>query len=57
MVVNQSCMKLVGRLKDKSSKIIHICNKQFKGYTKERDVKYDVKTSECWGQGVKMLGC
>ena len=38
-MVDQPVIKLVGRLKDKSSKIIYIHKK---GYTKQKDVKYEV---------------
>ena len=43
-LVNQLCIKLVGRLKDKSGKIIYIHSKQLRDT--QTDLKYDVKNSK-----------
>ena len=51
MVVNQQHIKLEGRLKDKSCKISCIHDKQLRGYTKQKDVKYDVKNNK-WGRSI-----
>ena len=49
-VVNQPCTKLVGRLKEKSSKIIYICNKQLRDI-QNKNVKCDVKKTVTVGGG------
>ena len=42
-VVYQPLIKLKGRLKDKSSKITYIHNKQLRDTLKQNDLKHDVK--------------
>ena len=32
-------------------------NTTVKGYTKQKDIKYDVKYSKRWGSGITILGC
>ena len=53
--VDQPLPKLVRRLKDKSSKIIYMHNKQLTDA--QKDVKYDVKNSKHGEKGVKMHSC
>ena len=54
-IVNQPLIKLVGRLKDKSSKIIYVYNKQLQDTHMQKDVKYDIKYIK-YGWGSKTAG-
>ena len=49
--------KVSRKFKDKSSKIIYICNKQLRDTHKKIDVKYDIKNSNHEGRRIKMQDC
>ena len=47
--MDQQLIKVVQRLNNKSSKIIYMCN-YFKGYTKQKDIKSEIK-NKMWRLG------
>lgn len=48
--MDQQLIKVVQRLNNKSSKIIYMCN-CFKGYTKQKDIKSEIKNKIWWRLG------